>query len=232
MDVGDGGQGQNRTADTRIFSPLLYRLSYLAASATNTASNANRAPSPGVQVCKRAKDSRQHAYRGTAHDSKPSVDCRRSHTVCGRRCGVFNRLAALPSTSTSAQGVRRLVREPSGGHWRRFAPTAPEVVVPFVADARTQRHDVVRAGPAPAHAGALQSLPDQRPAGALHHARTDQQPHLPVRRVAHPAPVVLHVSDALVGGLVAGVPAQFPQHVVHAPLGERRADRHSSVPAP
>ena len=28
-----GGQGQNRTADTRIFSPLLYRLSYLAVDA-------------------------------------------------------------------------------------------------------------------------------------------------------------------------------------------------------
>jgi hypothetical protein len=27
---GKYGQGQNRTADTRIFSPLLYRLSYLA----------------------------------------------------------------------------------------------------------------------------------------------------------------------------------------------------------
>ena len=26
----DGGQGRNRTADTRIFSPLLYQLSYLA----------------------------------------------------------------------------------------------------------------------------------------------------------------------------------------------------------
>ena len=26
----ENGQGQNRTADTRIFSPLLYRLSYLA----------------------------------------------------------------------------------------------------------------------------------------------------------------------------------------------------------
>jgi hypothetical protein len=25
----NGAQGQNRTADTRIFSPLLYRLSYL-----------------------------------------------------------------------------------------------------------------------------------------------------------------------------------------------------------
>jgi hypothetical protein len=28
--VKNGGQGQNRTADTGIFSPLLYRLSYLA----------------------------------------------------------------------------------------------------------------------------------------------------------------------------------------------------------
>ena len=27
----DGGQGRNRTIDTRIFSPLLYQLSYLAA---------------------------------------------------------------------------------------------------------------------------------------------------------------------------------------------------------
>ena len=26
----ESGQGQNRTADTRIFSPLLYQLSYLA----------------------------------------------------------------------------------------------------------------------------------------------------------------------------------------------------------
>ena len=26
----DGGQGRNRTTNTRIFSPLLYRLSYLA----------------------------------------------------------------------------------------------------------------------------------------------------------------------------------------------------------
>jgi hypothetical protein len=26
---GNGAQGRNRTTDTRIFSPLLYRLSYL-----------------------------------------------------------------------------------------------------------------------------------------------------------------------------------------------------------
>ncbi len=26
----DGGQGRNRTNDTRIFNPLLYQLSYLA----------------------------------------------------------------------------------------------------------------------------------------------------------------------------------------------------------
>ena len=29
----DGGQRQNRTVDTRIFSPLLYQLSYLAIGA-------------------------------------------------------------------------------------------------------------------------------------------------------------------------------------------------------
>jgi hypothetical protein len=29
QEKGVGAQGQNRTADTRIFSPLLYRLSYL-----------------------------------------------------------------------------------------------------------------------------------------------------------------------------------------------------------
>ncbi len=30
----NNGQGRNRTADTRIFSPLLYQLSYLADNAT------------------------------------------------------------------------------------------------------------------------------------------------------------------------------------------------------
>jgi hypothetical protein len=30
------GQGRDRTADTRIFSPLLYQLSYLAAIADST----------------------------------------------------------------------------------------------------------------------------------------------------------------------------------------------------
>ena len=28
--MGNGGQGRNRTIDTRIFNPLLYQLSYLA----------------------------------------------------------------------------------------------------------------------------------------------------------------------------------------------------------
>ncbi len=30
VELGSGGQGRNRTIDTRIFSPLLYQLSYLA----------------------------------------------------------------------------------------------------------------------------------------------------------------------------------------------------------
>ena len=39
VDVGgrvNGGQGRNRTNDTRIFSPLLYQLSYLAIEAPGT----------------------------------------------------------------------------------------------------------------------------------------------------------------------------------------------------
>ena len=31
VQLSNGGQGRNRTTDTRIFSPLLYQLSYLAA---------------------------------------------------------------------------------------------------------------------------------------------------------------------------------------------------------
>ena len=38
---GVGGQGRNRTTDTRIFSPLLYQLSYLALS--GLAADADRA---------------------------------------------------------------------------------------------------------------------------------------------------------------------------------------------
>ena len=32
----NGGKSRNRTDDTRIFSPLLYRLSYLATQATSS----------------------------------------------------------------------------------------------------------------------------------------------------------------------------------------------------
>ena len=39
----NGGQGQNRTVDTRIFSPLLYRLSYLANSRSAVVSSAKGA---------------------------------------------------------------------------------------------------------------------------------------------------------------------------------------------
>ena len=38
------GQGRNRTADTRIFSPLLYQLSYLASRAFLRRSARNRSP--------------------------------------------------------------------------------------------------------------------------------------------------------------------------------------------
>ena len=40
--MNDGGQGRNRTADTRIFSPLLYQLSYLATYCAEAARETGR----------------------------------------------------------------------------------------------------------------------------------------------------------------------------------------------
>ena len=49
---GDGGQGRNRTADTGIFNPLLYRLSYLAEAMEGAALQAKPGikPAPGPAV--------------------------------------------------------------------------------------------------------------------------------------------------------------------------------------
>ena len=42
MKLDDGAQGRNRTTDTRIFSPLLYQLSYLGLNAISEAAMAER----------------------------------------------------------------------------------------------------------------------------------------------------------------------------------------------
>ena len=51
-----GGQGRNRTTDTRIFSPLLYQLSYLAKYACRRAfrpeSRRGKMPLPQLRSCK------------------------------------------------------------------------------------------------------------------------------------------------------------------------------------
>jgi hypothetical protein len=41
--ISSGGQGRNRTIDTRIFSPLLYQLSYLASDVLAVAERRFRA---------------------------------------------------------------------------------------------------------------------------------------------------------------------------------------------
>ncbi len=41
LDGPHSGQGRNRTADTRIFSPLLYQLSYLASRADSITESAD-----------------------------------------------------------------------------------------------------------------------------------------------------------------------------------------------
>ena len=47
--IGGGGQGRDRTADTRIFSPLLYQLSYLAARSGNGRSAGIRTLDPVIK---------------------------------------------------------------------------------------------------------------------------------------------------------------------------------------
>ena len=79
-----GGQGRNRTTDTRIFSPLLYQLSYLAAG--------------GRYVLERAADRsvkgrRDGAKRLFCMTSRPSVASFRGRTRprgSGRGDGIAN----------------------------------------------------------------------------------------------------------------------------------------------
>ena len=78
----------------------------------------------------------------------------------------------------------------------------------------------------------LKRAASKRAAGAFDHARADQQPDGAVARIAHPAAVVHEVADGLVGGRLAGVPAQFVRHVLDASFGERRADLLRPRPAP
>jgi hypothetical protein len=45
--ISSGGQGRNRTIDTRIFSPLLYQLSYLASDVVVVAGRRSRTTMDG-----------------------------------------------------------------------------------------------------------------------------------------------------------------------------------------
>ena len=60
----DGAQGQNRTADTRIFNPLLYQLSYLGIIGNNVLEiqEPRIKPAERVLVKKRAGVSPWSAY--------------------------------------------------------------------------------------------------------------------------------------------------------------------------
>ena len=61
----NGGQGRNRTNDTRIFSPLLYQLSYLAGGLSGRAGPTHPARRPEGRVLKRgpASASRRRGAR-------------------------------------------------------------------------------------------------------------------------------------------------------------------------
>ena len=57
----NGAQGQNRTADTGIFSPLLYQLSYLGEVAWPAAVDAQARPAGNYNFVLRLRQA-EHAY--------------------------------------------------------------------------------------------------------------------------------------------------------------------------
>ena len=67
----NGAKGQNRTADTRIFSPLLYQLSYLGTASIEYANCAPHVKLPSCQETARAP---------------PRPDGCRSFPLCLRVC--------------------------------------------------------------------------------------------------------------------------------------------------
>jgi hypothetical protein len=70
-----GGQGQNRTADTRIFSPLLYQLSYLATSSLSTVGT--RILTPAARLAPRFTSPArcEPSLRLARAAGKPSIRC-------------------------------------------------------------------------------------------------------------------------------------------------------------
>lgn len=72
-----GGQGRNRTTDTRIFSPLLYRLSYLAFR-----------DAPGAGARKQRRDYKVKCHPGQAN--------RLAGVDGGNRAAALLSMALLP----------------------------------------------------------------------------------------------------------------------------------------
>ena len=100
--VRNGGQGRNRTTDTRIFSPLLYQLSYLAAKGNWPLANWRLAGGDQIETRKgcqrgayyngalRGRQGKRPRERGTARNAVVSRDF-------GRK--PANKLPSAPSKS-------------------------------------------------------------------------------------------------------------------------------------
>ena len=130
-----GGQGWNRTTDTRIFSPLLYRLSYLAPgrrsgvlkrlrrdrSIGDSRSRVGRGRRPIAVPVPRSNVAR----RGAAGPATPPCAARRDR---GARCGRdrWFRASGRPDDGTTA--ARRAATRNGPPHRARCAPRRTAIV--------------------------------------------------------------------------------------------------------
>src|SRR5512133_2446323 len=81
--VQSGGSARNRTGDTRIFSPLLYQLSYRATSRKGTAKGRLRWRQRDFQTSRRPRNTpstRKDRGRGVAHETRANTKGKRRPT--------------------------------------------------------------------------------------------------------------------------------------------------------
>src|SRR3972149_8622374 len=96
---GNGGRGRNRTNDTRIFSPLLYQLSYPAVLRLTSIPGGPIRPGPSGATLPAplARSSARHPWRARSAARISTGHSRKHHLTHGRALGGANaRLGDLP----------------------------------------------------------------------------------------------------------------------------------------
>lgn len=118
----DGAQGRSRTADTRIFNPLLYQLSYLGAGVRAGRTGKWRVYSGSIRVCPAGGEGISPSGRGCGEVVRRGRRRRRSRC---RPPGWRRRRSASGAGRPDGIGASRTGGGPRGTSWRRSGRGGP-----------------------------------------------------------------------------------------------------------